>query len=137
MATPGRKPFKPTPADIKLVSTLAAFGIPEDEIAGQITNPSTGKAIAPKTLRKWFKHELTTAHTKANARVAEALFNKAIGSGMGSVTAAIFWLKTRAGWKETQTLEHTGPGGGPVVSVSMETADPVEASKAYLDFVGR
>ena len=25
-----------------------------------------------------------------------------------SVTAAIFWLKTKAGWKETDRIEHSG-----------------------------
>jgi hypothetical protein len=29
-------------------------------------------------------------------------YRKATGDGREAVTAAIFWLKTRAGWKETQ-----------------------------------
>ena len=37
---------------------------------------------------------------KANARVAESLYRKATGEGREAVTAAIFWLKTRARWKE-------------------------------------
>jgi hypothetical protein len=28
--------------------------------------------------------------------------------------AAIFWLKTRAGWRETNIIEHSGPQGGPL-----------------------
>ena len=39
--------------------------------------------------------------SKANTKVAESLYRKALGDGSQSVTAAIFWLKTRAGWKET------------------------------------
>ena len=37
-------------------------------------------------------------------QVAESLFRKATGDGSQAVTAAIFWLKTRARWKEP-TLE--------------------------------
>jgi len=26
----------------------------------------------------------------------------------------MFWLKCRAGWKETNVLQHSGPNGGPI-----------------------
>jgi hypothetical protein len=50
--------------------------------------------------------------------VAEILFRKATSDGKDSVTAAIFWLKTRGRWKETSVQEHTGEGGGPVMIVT-------------------
>jgi hypothetical protein len=56
--------------------------------------------ISPKTLRKHYREELDTGATKANVKVAESLYRKATGDGPQSVTAAIFWLKTRAGWKQ-------------------------------------
>ena len=74
--------------------------MPEAEIAGVI-------GIDAKTLRKHYRHELDHGHIKANARVAENLYRKATGEGREAVTAAIFWLKTRAGWKET-TLHEIG-----------------------------
>ncbi len=43
--------------------------------------------------------------SKANVRAAENLYRKATGDGREAVTAAIFWLKTRAGWKETSVHE--------------------------------
>ena len=44
--------------------------------------------------------------TKANAQVAGFLFNSA---RTGNVTAQIFWLKTRARWRETpMELRHSG-----------------------------
>lgn len=49
--------------------------------------------------------QLSGGQIKANARVAEILYRKAIGEGRESVTAAIFWLKTRARWKETSVHE--------------------------------
>ena len=35
------------------------------------------------------------------------------------MTAAIFWLKTRAGWKETSVTELTGKG--PAINLVMRT----------------
>src|SRR5258706_10229402 len=44
--------------------------------------------------------------TKANAQVAGFLFNAAKN---GNVTAQIFWLKTRAKWRESPVeLKHSG-----------------------------
>ncbi|WP_287138887.1 hypothetical protein [Mesorhizobium sp.] len=53
-------------------------------------------------------HELESGAIKANARVAETLYPKATGEGREAVTAAIFWLKTRARWKETSIHELEG-----------------------------
>ena len=70
--------------------------------------------IDAKTLRKHYRDELDHGHVKANVRVAENLYRKATGEGCESVIAAIFWLKTRAGWRETNIHEIAGPRGGPV-----------------------
>jgi hypothetical protein len=92
------------------VETLAGYGVPETEIANLI-------GIDPKTLRRHYREELSQGHTKANAKVAENLFRKATGDGRESVTAAIFWLKTRARWKEVSVHEHGGIPGQPVEQV--------------------
>ena len=55
--------------------------------------------------------------------MAENLFRKATGDGPQAVAAAIFWLKTRAGWKETTVHEHGGAEGMPLVIVR-EIVDP-------------
>lgn len=86
---------------------MAGFGVPEIDIGAVI-------GIDPKTLRKHYRAELDQGHVKANMRVAENLYRKATGEGREAVIAAIFWLKTRAGWRETHVQELTGPGGGPV-----------------------
>ena len=72
---------------------MAGYGVPEADIARVL-------GIDPKTLRKHYRDELDTGHIVANAKVAESLFRKATGDHRQSVTAAIFGLKTRAGWKE-------------------------------------
>jgi len=77
---------------------MAAYGVPEADIATVI-------GIDPKTLHRHYRQELDTGHIKANSKVAENLFRKATGDGREAVIAAIFWLKTRARWKETNVTE--------------------------------
>ncbi len=89
----GRPSFAPTPAQRQMVEGMAGCGITETDIAQVL-------AIAPKTLRRHFRVELDTGHIKANAKVAGNLYRLATGSGREAVTAAIFWLKTRARWSE-------------------------------------
>ena len=96
----GRKAHRPDPASRRQVEAMAAYGVPEPDIARVV-------AIDPKTLRKHYRDELDTGHVKANSRIAESLYRKAMGDGPQSVTACIFWLKTRAQWKETTVQEQT------------------------------
>jgi hypothetical protein len=94
-----RRRHQPDPSQRRQVEALAAYGIPEHEISRVV-------AIDPKTLRKYYREELDLGETKANAQVAGFLFNSAKN---GNVTAQIFWLKTRAGWRETPVeLKHSG-----------------------------
>ena len=39
--------------------------------------------------------------------------------GAAATSAAIFWLKARAGWREKDIHEITGPSGGPVQMVDV------------------
>ena len=97
-----RKAHLPDPAQRKQVEAMAAYGIPEEDIARVV-------AIDPKTLRKHYRDELDLGETKANAQVAGFLFSAARN---GNVTAQIFWLKTRARWKETPSEHwHSGAVG--------------------------
>lgn len=104
---PGQPPHVPTAQTRQNVEAMTGCGIGQTDIA-------TVLDIDEKTLRRHYRDELDKGVTKANARVAAALFNKALGPGKEGVTAAIFWLKTRAGWKDTTRLEHSGPDGGPI-----------------------
>ena len=110
-----RKAHQPDPAQRRQVETLAAYGIPEAEIARVVS-------IDPKTLRKHYREELDLATTKANAQVAGFLFNSA---RKGNVTAQIFWLKTRACWKETP-LEHRHIGALGTFDVREMSDDALE-----------
>src|SRR4051812_32608239 len=86
---------------------MAAYGIPETDISRTV-------GVDAKTLRKHYRNELDLGQTKANAQVAGFLFNSAKN---GNVTAQIFWLKTRAKWREAPTeLRHSGAIGGKDLS---------------------
>ena len=76
-----------------MVRAMAAYGVPQKEIAASV-------GISAPTLRLYYAGELAAAGTEANAKVAESLYRKALGSTAQSVTAAIFWLKCRAGWRD-------------------------------------
>lgn len=88
-----------TPPEVRdRVEALAAYGTPHKEIARVLR-------IDLEVLHTDYEEELATGRTKANSRVAEALYRTAIAGGREGVTAAIFWLKARAGWKETSVHE--------------------------------
>lgn len=82
----------------ELVFILAAVGIPPATI-GQVVGASE------KSLRRLYPRELELGRVQANGRVANALYQKALN---GDNTAMMFWLKTRAGWKESLPPEQNG-----------------------------
>ena len=96
-----RKAHKPDAVSRRQVEAMAGYGVPELDIARVV-------GIDPKSLRKHYRGELDTGHIKATAKVAEFLFRKATTDGSQAVTAAIFWLKTRGGWRETPQDHRVG-----------------------------
>jgi len=66
-----------------------------------VENSDTGKPISEPTLRSAFRKEIDTGKATADAQVARNLHKLACGSGSGAVSAAIWWTKTRMGWKES------------------------------------
>ena len=117
MAKLGRPPFQPSDKQRGQVEAMVRYGIPVVEIARTL-------GITKPTLFKHFREELDTGITKANAQVGEFIFSTIVGLTIpgrppvtderARVTAAIFWAKTRMGWKETVINQHEGPHGGPI-----------------------
>lgn len=91
----------PTEETKKLVRSLSAVGIRYVDIASKLE-------ISDDTLVKHYKKDLEDGRTDANASIGQTLFQQAKN---GNTAAAIFWLKTRAGWKETNAIEHSGEVG--------------------------
>ena len=96
-----RKPHAPTPEQRQLVQLHATIGTPQEQIARVI-------GIDKKTLLKHYRDELDLAMAKANATIGGALFNKAKN---GDTAAQIFWMKTRARWRERHDLDVTSSDG--------------------------
>ena len=101
MRSAGKPPHEPTKVTRDLVKLHAMVGTPQELIAKILD-------IDSKTLRKWYRRELDIATAQANAQVGGALYNKAM---KGDTQAAIFWLKTRAGFREKQDIDHTSSDG--------------------------
>ena len=98
MAKRGPKEMVPTKGQRDTVRLHAMVGTDQETIARVL-------GIDPKTLRKYFRDDLDISLAIANAEVGGHLFNKAKN---GDTSAQIFWLKTRARWKEGQDLNVQG-----------------------------
>lgn len=90
---PGRPAYEADEKTRAQVKMLAAMGIPDYDIAKVI-------GISRPTMRKYYMAELETGHIEANAQVAQSLFKQATNKDKPNVSAAIFWLKCRAEWRE-------------------------------------
>ena len=97
----GRPEYQKTDEDAKNVEALTIAGVPQ-KLVSKILK------ISEPTLRKHYRDELDTSKAKANAVISQALFKSAKD---GNITAQIFWLKTQAGWRETNYHELTGKDG--------------------------
>src|SRR5450631_3991072 len=107
--------FEPTEEQRRTVKAMSGFGVPQPDIATHV-------GIDPKTLRKHFREELDRGAIEATAKVAQSLFNMATQGN--NVAAAIFWMKARAGWREKNQVELSGPDGGPLLHTTVEDTRP-------------
>ena len=89
--------YKPTDKDRATVKAMASYGVPQEDIGRVI-------GVSHTTLRKYFESEIATAAIQANAKVAETCYTMAVSGQHPAAT--FFWLKTRAGWRETDRQEH-------------------------------
>lgn len=100
---------------------MAGLGIPQEKIAKVFS-------VTEKTLRLHCRAELDTAEALANFAVGKFLFDTAtgkesyvredgtiglrpIGVTSATVTAAIFWMKTKCSWRVMMMHGGTGPDG--------------------------
>ena len=97
-----RKPFAVNDPMREKVRHLAGLGLPQDDIAKLV-------GCAPKTLRKRFRNELDRGVVEANATVIGYLLAAAKA---GNIAAIIFWLKTRAHWRERPADEPSSAASG-------------------------
>jgi hypothetical protein len=107
-----RRPFVVDAGVREKVRHLAGLGVAQDDIARIIQ-------CSPKTLRKRCRDDLDRGVAEANAIVSGSLFAAAQG---GNIAAQIFWLKSRARWRERDASDPRAANGdaeanSPVVLV--------------------
>jgi hypothetical protein len=107
----GRPPHLADATTRNKVFMLSTVGTRHEDIA-------TVLGISADTLTKYYHDELAKGRIEANASVAETLFKQA---KEGNTTAMIFWLKSRAKWKETSQHEISGNPDGTPVEVKIVT----------------
>jgi DNA-binding XRE family transcriptional regulator len=120
----------PTEATRQLVQLHSSIGTTQEDIAEIL-------GITRRTLFKYYRPELKLALAKANATIGGMLFNKAKG---GDVTAAIFWMKTRARWSERHVI--AGDDENPIkmehsFGLSGLTAEERDALRPILERLAR
>ena len=93
-----------TEQNAKMVEAMTAYGVTQGDIAAVL-------GVSLSTIKTHYRDELDTAIAKANSKIAERLYKKALD---GDTTSMIFWLKTRARWSETVKQELSGPNNGPI-----------------------
>jgi hypothetical protein len=108
-----RRAFAVTDAVRDRVRYLAGVGVRQEDIAKII-------GCDPKTLRKRLRDELDRGVAEANATISGHLFAAAKS---GNITAQIFWLKTRANWREGKRDEPLGAGAGSKSEVVLVLPD--------------
>ena len=108
MVNKAHEPTDETRAEVK---ALASFGMTQEDIGTYI-------GISHVTLRKHYETELNISAIKANATVGKYLFSLASGQAIAKgathadcKAAAMFWMKTRAGWREKQDVNLTSNDG--------------------------
>jgi hypothetical protein len=109
-----KAPHQPTDINRELVRVHAMVGTTHAIIASIL-------GIHHETLTKYYRAELDESLAKANATIGGVLFNKA---KEGDTAAMIFWLKTRARWREIEREKEIDPAlqKGEVTSVLVTVA---------------
>jgi len=95
MGLRGPKGWEPTEEDRKRIRLLAGLGLTQAHIGAVM-------GCSVMTLAKHCREELDIGKAETIAKVAGSLVKKALN---GDTTSAIFYLKTQAGWKETEVRE--------------------------------
>jgi len=94
-----------------LPRVLAGLGIPQEKICQLVINSRTGKPLDDKSLRKHFKREIATGeielHMQVGNFIASTILGRAPPPGTVAIdnphvrgSLAIFFARTRMGWKE-------------------------------------
>jgi hypothetical protein len=96
--TAGRPKHEVSEAMTRQIEMLSGIGVPIDQI-GRVVG------IDKKTIHRHYRDALDIGQAKATSKIAKRLFDIATGESKEALTACIFWLKCRGGWKPPAEME--------------------------------
>ena len=114
------------------IVALRSYGVPIKEVAAYI-------GIDDKTLYKYYKDELDNSAIKSKCQCRKVLYQAASGQALTTgasysdcVRAAMFWAKTRMGWKETnvQEEENKEAKNNPKNTITINVVDARKNAKS-------
>lgn len=98
MGKRGPKPWEPTEAELSKIELYAGLGSTQEQVATLL-----GKSVNTLKAGLGAKDAFERGKAQTIAKVAGSLVSKALA---GDTASAIFYLKTQAGWKETNVSEN-------------------------------
>jgi hypothetical protein len=100
----GNPAYIATDASRRLVRQMTANGATQSFVAFTIK-------CSVDTLQRHYRDELDFGVEAVSVAISNMVYKLAIS---GDRACMFFWLKCRAGWRETAALELSGPGGGAI-----------------------
>jgi hypothetical protein len=100
----GKLLYLPKQEQQEQVRSWATIGCSHDDIAASLNMPL-------KRLQKLFRRELELGEAEGRHQVLEKLHQLVVKGE--SVTATIFWVKSRCGWRDTGAAEKTAASSWP------------------------
>jgi hypothetical protein len=117
----------PDVQDRRVVTTLATYGVPVAAIAKAI-------GVRLETLHEHLGAEYEAGMMAANAKAAELLYKQFTNPSdlRIAVTAAMFWLKTRARWTEAREPDAVRPAIDPGDAARQRIEDDLNRMESRL-----
>jgi hypothetical protein len=110
----------------EIVCQLAGFGVPQADIARTLK-------ISVDTLARRYRSQLAEGVAQANLGVAKRLYAIAMSDSKEALTACIFWMKCRGGWRQSPEVE-VNVGVTQQVGTSLT---PVRSKSELVEFAAR
>lgn len=104
----GRPPYQANEQTKAQIGLMAAAGLTRHAIYTML-------GIDKKTFTKYHEEDYQMGLDRMVSSVAARIYRKAISNDSDALSAGMFLLKMRAGWKEAKHLEVTGKDGAPLV----------------------
>lgn len=105
------------------IEHLAALGMTQTDVGFIL-------GISDDTIQHHYSEAWGKGKAVAKAKVANKLFEKAMSGDSASI---FFYLKTQAGWRETQHVDNTSSDGSmtprPAVNVDLSNLTPQQIAK--------